>query len=250
MITKRFVLGWLVLLNCLAGFAQTVPPIPSAFFQFLQPGYYSDEFSFPASLTNISEISCSVPPFGGNVLILDTTNQVPACLSYYVIDTNWNGNLETDVGEELMMVQGNWSSVSQAGTGPGAPGFLLYCGDTNNGLFALAVDAPGSNMVFYGVSGGSTNTYLSAPISWTSNSWHLVVLEYNVGRHAGSSLYLDGVLAATGGAVSIQPPLNTNTSGFSVPTARAWSNSGGRCSIWTHGAESLSTDSARIPMAG
>jgi hypothetical protein len=212
--TKRFVLGWLVLLNCLAGFAQTVPPIPSAFFQFLQPGYFSDEFSFPTSLTNISAITCTAPPFEGNVLILDTTNQVPAYLSYYMIDTNWNANLETDVGEELMMVQGNWSSVSQAGTGPGATGFLFYCGDTNNGLFALAVDAPGSNMVFYGVSGGITNTYLTAPISWTSNSWHLVVLEYNVGRHAGSSLYLDGVLAGTGGAVSIQPPLNTNTSGF------------------------------------
>jgi len=53
------------------------------------------------------------------------------------------------------------------------------------------------NNVFFSVqtNDGSGATYLSAPISWTSNQWHMIALTYS---SSSCALYLDGQLATEG----------------------------------------------------
>jgi len=55
--------------------------------------------------------------------------------------------------------------------------------------------------------------YASAPISWSSNVWHQVGVEYTGGD---CEIYLDGVLAATGDGVMYVPKRSTWTNGFFI----------------------------------
>jgi hypothetical protein len=157
-----------------------------------------------------------MPPYADgyeNALILDTTNLDPAYLEYYVVDTNWINNLSYGPpGSVLFFFAPDWASCSQGGTGPGETAYFLWCGDTStNGLFAIYTDQYGSNIYFGGVNNGVSSIYASAPISWTSNSWHQIGVEWWGSR---SRIYLDGALAASGRRMSIVPWMGTDTNGF------------------------------------
>jgi hypothetical protein len=122
--------------------------------------------------------------FGGdNALILDTTNSDPAYLEYAVTDTNGIQNFSYDPGTVLIFFSPNWSSVSQGGTGPGTTAYLIGSGDWStgspNGLFTIYADSVGSNIYVSGVGDGVTNIYASAPISWTSNTFHQIGVEWS-----------------------------------------------------------------------
>jgi hypothetical protein len=220
---KRFLLGLLVLSLCRVGFAVNPPPFPTEFFQFLPTNFITDYGSIPAAYTtNLVSTNVDLDPFYGDVVILDTTNLTPAYLEYWVSDTNWIANIEYDVGDMFFLFEPNWASVSQGGTGPGGTAYLIAGGDwtsgSPNGLFRVYIDAAGSNIFFGGIQSGVTNTYASAPISWSSNSWHEIGVSYSVGRHGQSDIYLDGGLAATGTIVSNVPVLGTNSLGFYTNT--------------------------------
>jgi hypothetical protein len=93
------------------------------------------------------------------------------------------------------LAAGDWSS--------GSPG----------GLWSIYVDAGGTNIYFGGVSNSTSITYVSAPISWASNSIHMLGLYYDTDV---SKLFLDGQLVGTGGPVTITPSTNTWTNGFYI----------------------------------
>jgi hypothetical protein len=167
--------------------------------------------------TDLISIPVGVAPYFDNALILDTTNSSPASLEYYVIDTDGTENLSYDPGSVLFYFAPNWASVSQGGTGPGETAYFLMAGDGGtNGLFEIYTDAYGSNIYFGGVSNGVSTNYASAPISWASNTFHQIGIEWKgpTRRGTASTIYLDGAVAATGSGVSIVPWLGTDTNGF------------------------------------
>jgi hypothetical protein len=156
----------------------------------------------------------------GNALILDTTNLSPAFLNYNVQDTNFGmgiRNINYGQGTVLFYFAPNWASVSQGGSGPGETAFFVAGGDWSSnsprGLFAIYADAGGSNLYFGGVEGGDVEIYASAPISWSSNVWHQIGVEYTGGD---CEIYLDGALAATGDGVMYVPKRSTWTNGFFI----------------------------------
>jgi alpha-tubulin suppressor-like RCC1 family protein len=105
---------------------------------------------------------------------------------------------------------------NQFGTGPGDIGILLAAGDFSSGspdgLWAIYVDPGGTNIYFGGVSNSTSTVFVSAPISWPSNSAHLIGLVYGT----NTVLYVDGQLAGTGGPVTIVPATNVWTNGFNI----------------------------------
>jgi hypothetical protein len=219
-------LGLLILFLRVSAYGVNPPPFPTEFFQFFPTNYITDYGSVPATYTtNLVTTNVTIGPFYGDVLILDTTNLNPASLAYFVQDTNWISNIAFDTGDLFFLFEPNWSSVSQGGTGPGATAgavsYLIAGGDwtsgSPNGLFRIYIDAAGSNIFFGGIKTGVTNTYASAPISWSSNSWHEIGVSYSV-HPSQSKIYLDGGLAATGTAVSYVPVLSTNSLGFYTNT--------------------------------
>ena len=209
-----------VLFFALSAFSQ--PTIPMEWFYFPPPNFETTYGSFPvADTTNLLSVPVGLICGMDNALIIDTTNQTPAFLEYAVMDTNWVENISYDPGTILLCFAPNWASVSQGGTGPGDTAMLIAGGDfsTNspNGLFEIYIDAAGSNVFIGGLSNGVSVTYASAPISWTSNTFHQLGFEYKSTsnrRSPGTEIYLDSVLAATGGAVSIVPALGADSNGF------------------------------------
>jgi hypothetical protein len=194
------------------------PPLPADPFldsySFLDTNWLSDFGYAPIKDTNLF----CIPEWGGTGLWLDTTNEIPAFLNYNVVETNGHQNLDLAAGGVLTIVIPDWASAdtNQNGQGPGQLGFLVAAGDWSSGsphgFWAIYVDAGGTNIYFGGVSNSVSTTYVSAPISWASNSIHEIGLTYS----SNSMLYLDGQLAATGGPVTIVPATNTWTNGLFV----------------------------------
>ena len=57
----------------------------------------------------------------------------------------------------------------------------------------------------------NVTTYVSAPISWTTNYWHYIVLTYST---TNTALYMDGELATSGPPVTVFPGPDVLTNGF------------------------------------
>jgi hypothetical protein len=146
-----------VLLFSLSALSQ--PTLPMAWFYFPPPSFETTYESFPAAYTtNLVSVPVGLIYGMDSALILDTTNQTPAYLEYAVMDTNWVDNISYDPGTILLCFAPNWASVSQGGTGPGDTAYLIAGGDfstnSSNGLFAIYVDAAGSNVFIGGFSNG------------------------------------------------------------------------------------------------
>jgi hypothetical protein len=209
-----------LLLLSLPSFAQSA--IPNQWFDF-PPGFDAGaEFAPRAYTTNLISTPMVVEPgsdYPWSALILDTTNLTPAFLNYNVLDTSprTNRNLGYSQGTVLFWYAPNWASVSQGGAGPGQTAYLVAGGDwrTNspNGLFAIYIDSGGSNLCFGGVGAGDFETYVSVPISWSSNVFHQIGVEWITGD---CEIYLDGSLAATGNGIIYVPKRSTWASGFFV----------------------------------
>jgi hypothetical protein len=80
-------------------------------------------------------------------------------------------------------------------------------------LFAIYADSAGANLYFGGVQAGTAVTYASAPISWGSNTWHQIGVEW---MEADCEIYVDGSLAGTGDGVTIIPTRSTWTNGILI----------------------------------
>ena len=95
--------------------------------------------------------------------------------------------------------------------------YLLAGGDFSSnaphGLLTLSIDAGGSNLCFGGVGNGNAQIYMSAPISWTSNAFHQIGVEWT-GSGGDCEMYVDGAMVSTGNGVEYVPARSTWTNGF------------------------------------
>jgi hypothetical protein len=192
-----------------------VPPDPfAATYSFNTTNWLSEDGDAPIAFTNL----VSVALWNKNALLLDTTNTLPAFLNYNVVESDFT-NIEFDQGGLHCVFITDWATAdtNQNGTGPGETCYLVAAGDWSSGspdgFWALYIDPGGTNIYFGGVSNSTTNIFVSAPISWPSNSIHSIAAMYSI---TNSVLYLDGQTAATGGPVTIVPATNIWTNGFFV----------------------------------
>ncbi len=152
----------------------------------------------------------------GSAVVLDSTNA--AWLQYNVIENDGTTNLTVDQGSVMFWFASSWSSTNQGGTGPGQWGRLIevgsYTTNASYGWWSLYVDPEGANIYFSGqTNDGSQAIYLSAPIVFTTNRWHMIALTYGA---TNSALYLDGALVTNGAALTYWPGPAVLTNGFYI----------------------------------
>jgi hypothetical protein len=173
-------------------------------------GWTSDLGYAPVSFTNVG-----VSLLGnGTALVVDSPS--PAGIEYFGIEPDGTTNITTDTATWMFWVMPDWSSASAGGSGPGVCGRLIeigsYTSDASAGWFSLYLDDGGANICFSAQTNSGLGTdYLSAPITWTNNLWHFIVLEFSP---SNSALFIDTVLAASGPGVTIMPPPDVVSNGF------------------------------------
>jgi len=175
----------------------------------------SDTGHAPISFTNLAYSVLG----NGASLVVDSTNQ--AWLNYNVIETNGNTNLSLNCGTVMFwFAPSDWASTNQGGTGPGAYSRLLEVGsftpDSSYGLWSLYVDDAGANLYFSTQTNdcsSNVSTYVSAPIAWTKDYFHFIVLTYS---SSNTLLYLDGALVTNGPPITVYPGPDVLANGFYV----------------------------------
>lgn len=151
-----------------------------------------------------------------SALLLDSTNA--AWLQYNVIEPG-DGHTNLTVGDQgavmFWFAPTSWSGTNEGGTGPGQWGRLLEAGayteDASYGWWSLYVDPDGANLYFSAQTNGQTVSYLSAPIDWTTNRWHLIALTYS---ETNTALYVDAALLTNGPGMTVWPGPEVLTNGF------------------------------------
>ncbi len=168
----------------------------------------------PVSFTNLSF------SFLGNFasLVLNSTN--PAWLQYNVYENDGTTNLTVDQGSLTFWFAPGWSSISEGGNGPGEYGRLLevgaYTPDSSYGWWSIFVDDGGNNVYFSAQTNdlsSNVTTYISFPVSWTTNYFHFIALTYSA---TNTALYLDGALATNGPPMTVYPGGDVLTNGFFI----------------------------------
>jgi hypothetical protein len=198
--------------------AQPMPPMPPnpwdnqiGNWSFEDTNWYSDYGYTPVSFTNLDNPA----GFDGNVLQVDSTNA--AWLQYNIIEDDGFENLTFDQGTIELWVLPNWNSTTNGGVGLGDWGRLIDVGayGTNapSSWWSLYFTPDGNNLCFSSETNGVFTNYLSCPISWDSNTWHLVSLTYDQSQ---SQLYIDGQLATNGAGVQYLPSAGVVSNGFFV----------------------------------
>jgi hypothetical protein len=166
----------------------------------------------PVSFTNLSFSNLG----DGASLVVDSPD--PAWLQYNVYENDGTTNLTVDQGTVTLWFAPDWSGTNQGGTGPGEWGRLIevggYTPDSSYGWWSLYVDDGGNNLYFSTQTNDlSSNvwTYLSVPVSWTTNYFHFIALTYSA---TNTALYLDGVLATNGPPLTVYPDPKVLANGF------------------------------------
>jgi Concanavalin A-like lectin/glucanases superfamily len=152
-------------------------------------------------------------------LVVDTN--VPAWLQYNIIESDNTTNFVPSDGTVMFwFAPGSWSSTNAGGSGPGEYGRLFevggYTTNSSYGWWSIYVDDGGNNLYFSTQTNDlSSNvwTWVSVPISWTTNYFHFIALTYSA---TNTALYLDGVLATNGAGVTVYPGPDALTNGFYI----------------------------------
>jgi len=194
------------------GYGPTNTPLDSWSFHD-NTNWTSDLGYAPVSFTNLNFSYLG----DGASLVVDTN--IPAWLQYNVYEDDGTTNLTVDSGTvTFWFAPSSWSSTNVGGTGPGESGRLLeagsYTSDSSYGWWSVYVDDGGNNLYFSAQTNdlsGTMTTYLSTPISWTTNYFHFVALTYSA---TNTALYLDGVLVTNGPGVTIFPGPDVLANGF------------------------------------
>lgn len=192
----------------------TYTPLDSWVF-YDSTNWTSDQGYAPVSFTNLDYSQLG----NGSSLVVDSTNA--AWLQYNVVETNGKTNFSPSVGTiSFWFAPGSWSSTNAGGTGPGEYGRLFevgsYTPDSSYGWWSLYVDPDGNNLYFSAQTNdfsSNVTTYVSAPISWTTNYFHFVALTYS---ETNTALYLDGVLATNGPPLTVYPGPDALANGFFI----------------------------------
>ena len=134
----------------------------------------------PVSFTNLSF------SYLGDGASLVVNSNAPAWIQYKAIEADGTTNLTVDIGSITFWFAPNWASTNAGGSGPGEWGRLIEAGgyspDSSYGLWSIYVDDVGQNIYFSAQTNdlsSNLTTYVSAPISWTTNYWHYIALTYS-----------------------------------------------------------------------
>jgi hypothetical protein len=154
-----------------------------------------------------SAMGCSnvdrVPDWSG--CALRVPGNIPAGLSYHESDgtgSDMKFNINFRSGSIVFWYKPEWSSAGVGGNGPGTGGVLFGSGNLPSDFWSMVVDAGGSNLDFRCVKDGQSQTFLTSPVSFTSNQWVQIALTYSTNS---SALYIDGQLLRTGDGISVYP---------------------------------------------
>lgn len=171
----------------------------------------SDRGYAPAAFTNLDASLLG----NWTAVLLDRTNA--AWLRYKVIEDDGTNHLTLERGSVMFWFAPTWSGTNAGGNGPGQYGRLLEAGayttNASYGWWGLYTDPEGVNLYFSAQTNGADTTFLSAPISWATNRWHLIALTYSA---TNTALYVDGALATNGPGVTLWPGPEALTNGFSL----------------------------------
>jgi hypothetical protein len=168
----------------------------------------------PLSFTNLYSSNL------GNGHSLAVGTNIPAWLQYNVVESDGTTNLTVDQGTVTFWFAPSWSGTNMGGDGPGEFGRLLeiggYTPDSSFGWWSIYVDDVGCNLYFSAQTNdlsSSVTTYLTTPISWTTNYFHCVALTYSA---TNTALYIDGVLATNGPGMTVYPGSDVLANGFFI----------------------------------
>ncbi len=114
-------------------------------------------------------------------------------------------NLTPDHGTIRLWYSSIWTSQPD-GTGPGTVSRLLEVGAWSataaQGWWSLAVSPDGTLLGFLAQDANGQTPLLQAPIHWQAGEWHQIALSWSAQE---TVLFVDGLRAATGPAVSLCP---------------------------------------------
>ena len=218
--------GWMVLLLTLfcSGRlpASDVPTTPAS-------NPWLDSWSFSDTNYWTSDLGCFPVSYGGigvslvgtgDSLLIDC--QTNAWLEYNVYEESGATNLNVGSdGSVMFWFAPNWASASDTndlGTGPGVWSRLLeigaYTTNASFGWWSLYMDTNGDNICFSAQDAcGDETNYLSAPVTFTSNVWHLIALTWT---STNSALYVDGMCMTNGPGISVLPDSDVLANGFTI----------------------------------
>ena len=129
----------------------------------------------PMGFTNVS----TAPVWFENELVVDGGGTNASYVRYHVVETSGSTNLCLSNGTLVLFF-----APDMASTNVGARGPLVSVGHwtagATNGWWSLFVGAAGTNVAFATQDGaGHTVTNVSARVSWGSNAFHLLALDYS-----------------------------------------------------------------------
>jgi hypothetical protein len=192
--------------------------VPLQTWSFSDPtNWTSDSGELPISFTNLSFSHLG----NGRSLVVDTN--VPAWLNYRAIETDGTTNLVVNAsgGSVTFWFAPGWSSADTTnGVGPQEWGRLFevgaYTTNSDYGWFSLYTDLGGTNLYFSAQTNdysSSFATYLTVPISWTTNYFHFIALTYSA---TNTALYIDGGFVTNGTPLTVYPGAEALANGFWV----------------------------------
>jgi hypothetical protein len=177
----------------------------------------NDKGFAPTSFTNLAFSNLG----DGASLVVDSAS--PAWLQFPVVESSQTTNFTPNAGTVFFWFGPSWSSTNLGGSGPGEYGRLFevggYTTNSSYGLWSIYVDAGGNNLYFSAQTNdlsGSLTTYFSAPISWTTDYFHNVVVTYSA---TNTALYVDGALVTNGPAMTVYPGPNALANGLWIGSA-------------------------------
>jgi len=223
----RLIVPAMLICSLTAAYGQFLPPggggtnsgptyIPLDTWSFYDNTNWTSDSGFPpVSFTNLAYSDLG----DGASLVVASTNQ--AWLQFNVVEAKGVTNLSVSAGTVMFwFAPANWAGTNQGGTGPGEYGRLLevgsYTPDSSYGLWSIYVDPAGANLYFSTQTNdlsSNLTTYVTAPIDWTTNYFHFVVLTYSA---TNTALYLDGGLMTNGPPLTIYPGPNVLANGFYI----------------------------------
>lgn len=203
------------------------PPLPEmapilfheAFDEYYNAGYTTNHEIF------VSGYGTLVQSWSGYALQRDGLDLPPFIVPG--IATNGNTNLASNGsgGAFRFWLNPYWSTASG---GPGYNAQLLQMIAVGSGpsvlIWSLQTTSDGSAVQLIQQSDAGPVTLVSANISWSSNEWHQVAIDYATAT-SGTVLYLDGTNAGSGSGITGIPPasaeivLGSDVSGANVADA-------------------------------
>ncbi len=198
------------------GIPDTNTPVFLSSWSFTDTNAWVSDLDYaPLSFTNLSSSTLG----NGPALVVDSAD--PARLQFNVVEYDGTTNLTVDQGSVMLWFAPYWAGTNEGGTGPGQWSRLIevgaYTTNASYGWWSLFTDPEGVNLYFSAqTNGGSQGNYLSAPIDWATNRWHLLALTYDSTKCA---LYIDGELVTNGLPVTYWPGPDVLANGFFIGSA-------------------------------